>query len=343
MIRVREKLKEYLRLGRLFNAEILSLILILSYMLSAKLHGIDIDTTILIMLFVSGIFAHVWGGYNNDRFDLIIDKKAKYCSHKPLVSGSISIKNAKVIEFTALFIFIMLALSSSYISHSSLSPIVVSPRIPSTIFFVFCAFFLAYVYNRFNKSNMFINIVGQMYASFVVLVGMSVVIDFDFIIFLSAVVMGLNGVYLNIIEADLKDVKGDIINVPKTLGVRFVGKKAVNTLKFYILNEIIKTTIFVLILIILLLERANIYYSILACIIFAVNYFVRIFMFKNLSSNREETKRYIAIQELTAILLISTIYMIINPFLPIIVLVFVALWLSIWNKILWNTYTRPQV
>ena len=56
-------------------------------------------------------------------------------------------------------------------------------------------------------------------------------------IFLSALVMGLNGIYLNIVEADLKDVKGDMVNVPKALGLYFKEKKAVNKLNFYFLNR----------------------------------------------------------------------------------------------------------
>ncbi len=342
MIKVNERVKEYLRLGRLFNAEILALIFVLSYMLSAKLNAMQIDIRIVIVLFIAGVFAHVGGAYSNDRLDLAIDKRAKYCAHKPLVSGNISIKTAKIIEITATLIFIASILYASYTSESTIS-VIASPRILSTIIFIMCAASLVYLYNRFNKSNMFINIVGQMYASFAVLIGMSIVLDFDFIVVLSAVVIGLNGVYLNIIEADIKDLEADIVNVPKSLGVRFEGEKAVNTLKFYILNEVIKIIIFILILIILLLEKAGMTYLLMACILFIINYLVRLLMFKNLSSNREKIKRYIAAQEITSIFLISTIYMIINPFLPIAVLVFVVIWLSTWNKVLWGTYFRPQV
>lgn len=337
------RLKEYLRLGRLFNAEILALIFVLSYLLSAKLCDIQINIKILIALFVGGIFAHICGGYNNDRLDLSIDKNAKYCEHKPLVSGSISIKTAKIIECIALLIFVGLVLYSSYISESSITTVLKSNRIISTVIYLLCAASLAYLYNRFNKSNMLINVVGQMYASFAVLIGMSIIVDFNFIVFLSAIVIGLNGVYLNIIEADLKDVGGDIVNVPKALGVRFEKGKAVNIFKFYLVNELIKIVMFALILLILLLENVGIYYYILACIFFVVNCLVRITMFKNMSSNREKMKRYIAAQEITSILLISTIYIVVNPFLPIIIVLLIILWLSIWNKLLWNTYIRPQV
>ena len=79
-----------------------------------------------------------------------------------------------------------------------------------------------------------------MYASFAVLIGMSMIVNFDWIVFLSSLILGLNGVYLNIIEADLKDITGDIINVPKALGVRFEAGKASNVRKFYLLNEGLK-------------------------------------------------------------------------------------------------------
>lgn len=342
MIKLKNRIKEYLRLGRLFNAEILALILVLSYLLSSKLYDLQTEVMIIIALFIGGVFAHVGGAYNNDRLDLIIDKKAGYTFHKPLVSGSISLRTSKIIEITAVLFFLGLMVYASYISKSTLS-IIFSPRILATFIFIFFAFILAYLYNRFNKSNMLINVIGQLYAGFVVLIGMSIVIDFNFILFLSAIVIGINGVYLNIIEADFKDFEGDIVNVPRSLGVIFKGEKAVNTLKFYILNDVLKIFMFIIILAILVLEEVSIYFFIIAFILFLVNYLVRISMFKNLTSNREKMKRYIAAQELTSIFLISTIYMIINPFLPIIIFLFVALWLAIWNKILWGTYFRPQV
>lgn len=323
------KFKDYLRLGRLFNAEILASIVILSYILTAKMYNRDVEIITIAGLFIVGILAHIWGGYNNDRLDLSIDKTASYCDHKPLVTGCVSIKNSKIIESSVLLIFLGLM-------------ILISPKI-FTILYIFCAVALAYLYNRFNKSNMFINVVGQMYASFVVLVGMSVIANFNFIVFLSAIVIGFNGVYLNIIEADLKDYQGDVVNVPRALGVKFQNKSASNTTKFYLLNEGIKLSMFILILYILYLEKAGFFIIFLACLFFAVNLIIRQLMFRSLSSNREKMKPFIAAQELTSILLISSIYIVVHPLIPLIVVLFVFLWLLIWNKILWGTYLRPQV
>jgi len=323
------KYKEYLRLGRIFNAEILALLYVLSYMLASKLYGSQIDYRIIIGLFIAGVFSHIWGGYNNDRLDLSIDKTTDYCSHKPLVSGKIRIRNAKIIEFSILIFVVLLLL-------------IMSPKI-STVGYTFGSVSLAYLYNRFNKSNMFINIIGQMYATFAVLIGMSFVIDFDYIIFLSGIIMGLNGVYLNIIEADLKDIKGDIVNVPKALGLKFKGNKAVNITKFYLLNEIIKITMYLLVLYILYLENVDFIIFFIALIFFGINFIVRAAMFKKLSSDREKMKSYTAVQELTSVLFISIIYIIVHPAIPIIIILLVVIWLALWNKILWGTYLRPQV
>jgi 4-hydroxybenzoate polyprenyltransferase len=323
------RIKEYLRLGRLFNAEIISLLYILSYILASKLNGFIVDYRIVGGLFIVGILSHIWGCYNNDRLDLSIDKKADYCSHKPLVSGSISIQSAKKIEFSILIIIIFLL-------------IIMSPRISTIIYFI-GSVVLAYSYNRYNKSNMFINIVGQMYASFAVLVGMSFVIDFDYIVFISAIVVGLNGVYLNIIEADLKDIKGDIVNVPKSLGLRITGKKVENITNFYLLNEIIKSTMYLLVFYILILEGVELIIKIIALFFFGINFFIRAYMFKMLSANREKMKSFIAVQEITSILFISTIYIFVHPVMPIVIVFFVIIWLTIWNKLLWGTYIRPQV
>jgi 4-hydroxybenzoate polyprenyltransferase len=297
--------------------------------LTSKLYGLQPDYKIIIGLFIAGIFSHIWGCYNNDRLDLSIDKKADYCSQKPLVSGTISIRAVKIIEFSLQIFVISLIL-------------IISPRI-STLGYLFGAFSLAYLYNRYNKSNMFINIIGQMYASFVVLVGMSLVVNFDYIIFLSAIVIGLNGIYLNIIEADLKDIKTDIVNVPKALGLKFKRNKAVNITKFFLLNESIKIIMYFLVFYILYLEEIGIIVISIAFVFFIVNFIIRVSMFKQLSSNREKMKHYIVLQELTSILFISTIYVIVHPAIPVIIVLFVMMWLVIWNKILWGTYLRPQV
>jgi len=323
------KIKEYLRLGRLFNAEILSLLYILSYLLSAKLYEKTIDLKIIFILFFLGILTHIWGCYNNDRLDLEIDKKAKYCSHKPLVTGSISIKSAKTIEYLCLLSVIIVF-------------IIISSKI-STISYLSVGIILAYLYNRYNKSNMFINIIGQMYATFFALTGMSVIIDFDFIVFLSCIIMGLNGVYLNIIEADIKDIEGDKINVPKSLGVRFIKGKVANLKKFYILNEVIKIIMYILVFYILYLEKVVLNVYLITSIFIFLNLIIRIFLFKKLKDDREKIKPFIALQELSSILFISMIYFIIHPIIPFLIIIFVLLWLTVWNKILWNTYLRPQV
>lgn len=324
-----DRLKDYLRLGRIFNAEILALLYILTYLYTSKLYEQEYDYRIIVGLFFIGILSHVWGAFNNDRLDLDSDKNAEYCSHKPLVTGSISLKNAKVIEYSIFFIIIALVL-------------IISPKI-STLGYLFGAYFLAYLYNKYNDSNMLINVVGQMYASFAILVSMSIITDFNFIVFLSAIVIGMNGVYLNIVEADLKDIKCDTVNVPKSLGLKFKGKKAINIKKFYAINEIIKILMYIFVFYILYLEEVDINIKIIAIILFVLNFIVRLFMFKRLSSDREKMKPYFALQEFTSILFISVIYVIISPIVPIIVILIVILWLSVWNKILWGTYLRPQV
>jgi len=320
---------EYLRLGRIFNAEILALLYVLTYIFTANLYNVKYDYLIITLLFFVGLLSHIWGAYNNDRLDLITDKKVKYCSHKPLVSGTISIKTAMFIEYLILILIVVLIL-------------LMSPKI-STLGYLFGAYLLAYLYNKYNNSNMFINVIGQMYASFAILVSMSFIVNFDYIVFLSAIVIGLNGIYLNVIEADLKDIEGDIINVPKSLGLRFRNNKAENITKFYLVNEVIKVSMYLLVYYILYIENVELTFRLIAIAFFALNFIARIAMFKNLSYDREKMKPYFALQEITSILFISMIYVIVNPLFPIIIVLFVLLWLSIWNKILWGTYLRPQV
>ena len=126
---------------------------------------------------------------------------------------------------------------------------------------------------------------------------MSFIVNFDYVVFLSAIVIGLNGIYLNIIEADLKDIEGDIVNVPKSLGVRFINNQAENITKFYLVNEIIKISMYLLVFYILYIENVELIYKIISIIFFALNFIVRLTMFRNLSSDREKMKPYIVHRE----------------------------------------------
>jgi 4-hydroxybenzoate polyprenyltransferase len=336
-------LKEYFRLGRIFNAEIISLIMILSYLLTSFRYGLSYDIRFVIILFIAGVCAHFGGSINNDRMDLSIDKTAEYCSHKPLVTGKIRLNQAKWVEYTIMSLFAVLVMIVSILSSSNASFFPPIPRQLFTLGYIIGAIFLAYAYNRWNKSNMFINIIGQFYAGFVVLIGMSIIVDFDYILGLLAFIIGLNGVYLNIIEADIKDIEGDIVNVPKALGVSISGGRAYNVLKFYLVNDIIKLVMFLLILYVLYLENVGFWFYVLAIILFFINYVVRILLFVNLGKDREVLKRFIAAQELTSVLLISTAFMVVSIWIPVVSVLIVIVWLSFWNKMLWNTYLRPQV
>jgi 4-hydroxybenzoate polyprenyltransferase len=334
-----DKYKEHLRLGRLFNSDVMALIFVLSYMLTAYLNGLPIDWFVACGLFTAGILVNTWGAYNNDRMDIDIDSKADYCAHKPLVKGSISIEEAKTFEYILLASFIFLMIVISLYSHLPAQ----NNLILYTLLYILGGVGLGYVYNRYNKSNMFINVIGQFYALFGVLIGMSIVISFNWIVFLSAWVIGLNAIYLNIVEADLKDMGADEINVPKALGLKFKEGKALNTSKFYLLNEGLKVTMFAIIILILFLENVGTLIFLGAFILFGVNYLIRREMFENLSDNREEMKFYIAGQEFTSIMLISLIYVIVSPFIPVIVILIIITWLVTWNKFLWGTWIRPQV
>ncbi|MBU1940626.1 MAG: hypothetical protein KKC68_02520, partial [Candidatus Thermoplasmatota archaeon] len=290
-----------------------------------------------------GIFAHIGGSYNNDRMDLTIDRTAEYCAHKPLIRGNIALNTVVKLEVSAIVLFAGLVFGVSIFSPSSVPTTFPMLRPLSTLGYILGGLILAFGYNRWNKSIMFVNVIGQFYAGFVVLMGMSIVTIFNPIIGITALIIGLNGIYLNIIEADIKDIAGDVVNVPKALGVRIENGKAFHIWKFYLVNDGIKIGMFFLILYVLVLEDASQNIILMAILLFMLNYLVRILLFKNLGMDREYLKRFIAAQEITAILLISTIYMVINPWIPVILFIIVVVWLVLWNKLLWGTYLRPQV
>ena len=323
------KFLEYLRMSRVYNGHVMGMILILSYLLAATLNDVPIEFWKIIGLFIAGLLAHAWGAYNNDRHDLGIDRKAGYCSHKPLVSGKVGRVTAFWLE--TLFLFAFMAVI-----------VVISPSM-WTLGYMLAAIGIAAVYNRFNKSSQFINIVGQFYATFVVLIGMSLVVTFDLRILFIALAMGVNGVYLNTVEADLKDIGGDDINVPKALGVRVERGILVNWQRFAIYAMVLRGVVACLVL--LTVMALGMPKGILYLVLFValVNYGTATLFFVKMSPDREAMKPYIMIQELSAILLISIPFMYVWPFLPLVVLVFAAAWLCVWNFVLWGKPMAPQV
>ena len=83
------KLREYLKLSRSFNAGLTAIAPVMGAI--AMKEG---DLLPLALLFLAGFFGHVYGFVLNDIIDLRIDKSEAEISDRPLVSGTVSVREA---------------------------------------------------------------------------------------------------------------------------------------------------------------------------------------------------------------------------------------------------------
>jgi len=83
------KVREYLKLSRSFNAGLTAIAPVMGAI--AMKEGALLP---LVLLFLAGFFGHVYGFVLNDIIDLRIDKGAAEISDRPLVSGTVSVREA---------------------------------------------------------------------------------------------------------------------------------------------------------------------------------------------------------------------------------------------------------
>jgi 4-hydroxybenzoate polyprenyltransferase len=145
---------EYLKLARSFNAVLTGI----SPVMGAIAMG-QYDIIILFLLFLIGFLGHTFGFVFNDIIDFNIDKSSKEISDRPLISGTISLRNAWIFAFTSMavafiialylaittqhfFSLLILALAASFITLYDL----VSKKFPLTDFFVAIGVFFLVMY-----------------------------------------------------------------------------------------------------------------------------------------------------------------------------------------------------
>ncbi|MGC9308525.1 MAG: UbiA family prenyltransferase, partial [Thermoplasmatota archaeon] len=83
------KLREYLKLSRSFNAGLTAIAPVMGAVAMKEAELLP-----LLLLFTAGFFGHVYGFVLNDIIDLRIDKGAAEISDRPLVSGTVSLREA---------------------------------------------------------------------------------------------------------------------------------------------------------------------------------------------------------------------------------------------------------
>ena len=147
-------IREYLKLARSFNAVLTGLSPVMGAIAMEQY-----DLSILFLLFLVGFFGHIYGFVLNDIMDYKIDKSSTEISDRPLISGTISIKNAWTFAIGAMIVAFLIAIYLSYTTQNYIPIIIligsalfltiynlISKRFIGTDIFLVIAIFLVILY-----------------------------------------------------------------------------------------------------------------------------------------------------------------------------------------------------
>ena len=200
-------LREYLKLARSFNAVLTGV----SPVMGAIAMG-QYDIPILFLLFLVGFLGHTYGFVLNDIIDYRLDKSSKEISDRPLISGTISIKKAKIFAFSSMFVAFAIAFYIAF-KTESIFPIGI---------LAISAFFIT-IYNLISKKFPFMDIFVALGVFFLILYGASTVVNSIQVTNLAWFVCMLGSIqvlFMQIIAGGMKDIENDFKRGARTLAIK---------------------------------------------------------------------------------------------------------------------------
>lgn len=201
-------MREYLKLARSFNAVLTGISPVMGA-IAMEFYNIPM----LFLLFLVGFFGHTFGFVLNDIIDYRIDKSSKEISDRPLVSGTISIKNAWIFAISSMTIAFIVAFYIA-LATSHFFPLIVLAT---------AAFFVT-LYDTISKKAPGMDIFVALSVFFLIVYGSSIVVDsITQITKLAWIVCALGGIqvlFMQIVAGGMKDIENDFKKGAKTLAVK---------------------------------------------------------------------------------------------------------------------------
>jgi 4-hydroxybenzoate polyprenyltransferase len=201
-------IKEYLKLARSFNAVLTGISPVMGAIAMQ-----EFNIVILFLLFLIGFFGHTYGFVLNDIIDYNIDKSSKEISDRPLISGTISIRQAWAFAIISMVISFALAFYFGY-RFNNYFPV---------ILLVLSAGFIT-LYDLISKKFPGMDIFVSIGIFFLILYGASIRInDLSYITTLTWIVCILGSIqvlFMQFIAGGMKDIENDFKQGAKTLALR---------------------------------------------------------------------------------------------------------------------------
>jgi len=334
-------IREYLKLARSFNAVLTGISPVMGAIAMQEFHLLT-----LLVLFIIGFLGHTFGFVFNDIIDYRIDKSSKEISDRPLISGTITLKNAWIFAIICIITAFIIALILAF-NTNNFYPILV---------LAISAFFII-LYDLISKKLPFMDIFVAMGIFFFIFYGASTVTkninEITTIAWLVCILGSIQVLFMQIIAGGMKDIKNDYKKGAKTgaikLGVRINGKKLIVSNKFKFIAYFIQIINIIIIYIpffyipIFINQNQNLKYfqwiiiGLIAFIMIDLSYKL-LFMKK---FERKKARRYIGSHYMTSFALVPILLMTLNPWAGLLVF-FPALGFILSNIILHGTILQPK-
>jgi len=160
------------------------------------------DILYLFFLYLVGFFGHTFGFVFNDIIDYNIDKSSREIGDRPLISGTISIKNAWIFALCSMMISFLIALSLAHVAH----------RFFPLIILAISAGFIA-LYDFISKKFPFTDIFVSLGIFFLVLYGATTNIDtvsqLSNLIWIVCTLAAIQVLFMQIVAGGMKDIEND--------------------------------------------------------------------------------------------------------------------------------------
>jgi 4-hydroxybenzoate polyprenyltransferase len=201
-------IREYLKLARSFNAVLTGISPVMG---AIAMQQYNIPT--LIILFFIGFLGHSFGFVFNDILDYNIDKSSKEISDRPLISGTISIRNAWIFAFSCMIVAFIL---SAYLA-------VTTQRFFPILILAVSAFFIA-LYDIISKKFPLTDFFVAFGVFFLILYGASTVTgtitQLTSLTWFVCVLGAIQVLYMQIVAGGMKDIENDYYRGAKTLAIK---------------------------------------------------------------------------------------------------------------------------
>jgi 4-hydroxybenzoate polyprenyltransferase len=332
-------IREYLKLARSFNSFLTGISPVMGAIAMGKFELLH-----LIILFLIGFFGHTYGFVLNDIIDFKIDKLNKDLSDRPLISGTISIRNAWIFALISMLISFIFAIYLSIISDLYF-PLVV---------LIFSALVIT-IYNIMSKKYPLMDIFSSSAVFLLILYGATTVSgNIDKITILAWLVCLLGWIqvfFMQLVPGGLKDIKNDYEAGASTAAVKFGVRVTKNNLlkipfSYKIvayLVQIINIAFVFLPFFIIFKDRPSIYYVIwgLLCLVGFLMMFVS-YKFLNMKYfDRGKMRKLLGSHFSINFAIVPIMLMALNPW-TILIILFPPIGFIFSNLILHGTLLQPK-